>query len=390
MKRRIFSDEVLNRRSTDCVKWDGRLGRFGREDVLPLWVADSDIPVCPEIREALVERASHPFFGYTRAPQRLFEKMAAWIGKHQGWDLQPDWLTLTPGVVPALNFILLTFCEPGDRVIVQPPVYYPFFAAIRNQDCAIVNNRLLLENGRYKMDFEDLERKAAEGARAMLLCSPHNPVGRVWTREEISKAAEICLRHDVLLISDEIHADIILAGHKHIATASLSADVMRNTIACYSPSKTFSLPGLQLAGIAISDDEKRRVFRETIDRLGLGLQNPMSLAGAESAYTKGEPWLGEFLKYIEGNFQMVREFSASNRHGIRLIEPEGTYLGWLDFRSMGMSDKDLMEILVHKCGLGFDEGPHFGPGGEGFQRVNTACPRSMLKEALQRLERLGG
>lgn len=385
---KVFSDEVIDRRGRDSIKWDWRAGRFGTDDVLPLGIADGDLPVCPAIVEAIISRARHPFYGYTKASRSFYECISGWITRRTEWNVDPDWITLAHGVVPALNLALRAFCRRGDKVIVQPPVYFPFFPVIKNQGCRCLHNQLILRDGRYEIDFEDLEKKAGEGAKAFIFCSPHNPVGRVWTQDELKRVEEICLRHNMLLISDEIHGDIILPGNRHIPSASLSSDLEKLTVACWAPSKTFNLPGLQLAAIIIPDIERRNRFREEIGRIGLGLQNPLSMAAVEAGYTQGEPWLEEFIKYVHGNFERVRNFLALKIPAVGLTPAQGTYLAWLDCRGLGMNDEALEKVLIEKCRLGMDEGRLFGRGGEGFQRMNLACPGSVLEEALSRFQRV--
>ena len=378
-------DEVIPRAGTDCAKYDDRVKRFGRADVLPLWVADMDFRAPECVREALQPLVDQNLYGYHLKTERYVGAIVSWWARRHGYAVDPASLVFSPGVVPALSHLIQALTAKGDGILVQPPVYHPFAWAVRVNERRLLENPLREEGGEYSIDFEDLERKARE-ASLLVLCSPHNPVGRVWRRTELERVAEICLRHGLRIISDEIHNDLVYPPFRHIPTASLSPEVARITVTCHAASKTFNLAGLSVAYVMIEGQELRDAFRKVSDILHVEALNPFGLRATEAAFTHGEPWLKALLEYLEGNYQLVRRYLPDHLPRVRLSPLEGTYLVWLDFKRYGFSPQELRECIIEKARLGLNDGPMFGPGGEGFQRMNIACPRAVLGEALDRLK----
>jgi cystathionine beta-lyase len=380
-------DRVIDRRGTASLKWDFQKRLTGEEGLLPLWVADMDFPAPREVRAALRRRVRHGVFGYTREPESWFEAAAAWSRSRHGWDLRREWLLACPGVVPAINLAILAFTAPGERVVIQPPVYYPFAACIRNNGRDVLENPLRLQDQVYRLDLEHLERTLDERTRLLILCSPHNPVARVWRREELAGLAELCLRRGLVVVSDEIHCDLVLPGHRHLPTAALSAEVARRTVTLVSATKTFNLAGLGGSLAVIPDPELRRCFRAAKEALWTGVANACSVVAAEAAWRYGAPWLERVLAYVAGNHRFLQDFLAAHLPAARAFPLEGTYLAWLDFRALGFSDEELKQRILRRARVWLDEGPMFGSGGQGFQRLNLACPRAILREALERMTR---
>lgn len=379
-----YFDHTIDRAGTASVKYDLRKERFGREDILPMWVADMDFPAPREVTEQLINRAKHPIYGYSILSQGYYNSIVRWMDKRHGWPIDQNWIVFSPGIVTALNLLVETFTQPGDAVIVQPPVYFPFFHAVEKNGRKVLYNQLINEGDRYVFDFEDLENKVRQGAKMLILCSPHNPVCRVWTKEELEKVTEICLESGVLIVSDEIHHDLVFSPHRHIPTASLSGEIARNTITCIAPSKTFNLAGLATSSIIIADQKLRERFNKTLERVHFG-NNLFGAVASEAAYTYGEPWLDELLSYLQGNISLIRQFFDNHDIPVRLTPVESTFLAWLDFRQASIPPKTLNRKLVEVAGLGLVDGRIFGPGGEGFQRLNFGCPSKSLKLALFRL-----
>lgn len=379
-------DTVTDRRGTNCLKYDFAKERGKPEGILPLWVADMDFTTAPEILKRLQKTVSHGIFGYSEGKDDYFQAVAAWYQKHFGWEVKRSWLVKTPGVVFAIAAAVRAFTEEGDAVLLQQPVYYPFSEAIRDNGRILVNSPLKLKEGRYEIDFEDFEKKITENkVKLFLLCSPHNPVGRVWEEWELRKVGDICLKHGVLVVSDEIHSDFVWPGHRHLVFASLSPEYADITVTCTAPSKTFNLAGLQASNIFISNHELKRRFKKAIDQAGYSQVNLMGLVACQAAYEEGEAWLLALKEYLEGNLAFVREYLKKNLPEISLIEPEGTYLIWLDFRRLGLTEEEREDLIVNKAGLWLDSGAMFGADGEGFERINIACPRATLEKALSQL-----
>lgn len=380
-------DEIIPRRGTDSLKYDFAERRGKPADILPLWVADMDFRSPPEVLEALEARCRHGIFGYSDAAGGgYFETLSGWLEDRFGWKTEAGWLVKTPGVVCALALALRALTAEGEAVLIQPPVYYPFSETVRVNGRKLVENRLVYRDGRYEIDLADFERKIIENhVKLFILCSPHNPVGRVWTRDELLAMGEICLRHGVFIVSDDIHADFVRPGHRHLFLASLSPELADVTVTCTAPSKTFNLAGLQISNIFISNSELRRRFRREMDKSGYSQPNVMGLIASRAAYERGGPWLEALKAYLEGNFEYLKARLEAQLPQIRLVEPQGTYLAWLDCRALGLTDEELDRRVVEKAGLWLDGGTMFGPGGEGFERVNVACPRAILEKALDKL-----
>lgn len=376
-------DKYIDRTQTKSEKWD-----FGERDVFPMWVADMDFASPPAVVEAILKRAAHGIYGYTFAPPSYYRALMDWVERRHGWPLQQEWICYSPGVVPGINMLIRALTQPGDEVILQMPVYYPFFEAVKGNGCRIVNNALKLDNGRYFMDFADLAEKCAKKRASLLvLCNPHNPVGRVWEREELEKVGEICLANGVTVISDEIHSDLIYPGYKHLPFAGLSPEMAAHSVTCYAPSKTFNLAGLQTSCLVIPDAGLRRRYLNVLAANGLEEPNIFGIEALEAAYRYGADWLEELLGYLKGNLDYLRGCLRQNIPEVKLIEPQGTYLVWLDCRELGLSPAAQEEMFLGRAKLWLDEGYIFGNGGEGFARINIACPRVLLEEGLHRLEK---
>lgn len=379
-------DSVIDRTATHSLKWNTRLLPPDCKDALPLWVADMDFACPPEVVSAIQERAAHPIYGYTGRSQGYYQSFIAWMQRRNGWKIEKDWIVFSPGVVPALNLAVLAYTKPGDKIILQPPVYYPFASAVMNNGRQLVENPLILDNGRYIMDFSDLENKIDSRTKLLILCSPHNPVGRVWRKEELERLVEICAKHDIMIISDEIHSDIVLGTEVHHCTATISEKATAITVTLTAPNKTFNLAGLQIANAIIPNKRLRDAFAIQTENVGLGLSNIFGIVAQEAAYEKGEPWLEALLAYLKGNFELLKNFLAEHIPAIKVLPLEGTYLPWLDCRALGLSDAELHDFFLKKARLWLDDGTMFGTGGSGFMRINIACPRAILKQALGQLE----
>lgn len=382
-------DKIIERRGTDSLKYDFATKRGMPDGILPLWVADMDFQAPPEVLEALVEKSRHGIFGYSDAAgDDYFNALAGWYAGRFNWLPSPKWLVKAPSVVYAICTAIRALTNEGDSVLIQQPVYYPFASSILSNNRRLVVNELVYHDGKYSIDLSDFEEKVIrDQVKLFILCSPHNPVGRVWTRDELTAMGDICVKYGVKVISDEIHADFVYPGHRHQVFEAIKPEFSDITITCTAPTKTFNLAGLQISNIFISNAGLRRQFRQEFDRTGYSQPNVMGLAACRAAYKYGAPWLEELKVYLASNLSLVRDFLAQELPSIRLVEPEGTYLIWLDCRGLGLSDKELDDLIVHKAGLWLDGGTMFGAGGEGFQRINIACPASILENALERLKK---
>jgi cysteine-S-conjugate beta-lyase len=379
-------DEIIVRENTNCSKYDLREQLFGKADIIPLWVADMDFKTPPFIIDALKQRLEHEILGYTYIPRSFNESAAGWIKCRHQWNIEPEWITFAPGVVPALNLLILAFTKPGEKIIVQPPVYFPFFSAIKNHKRVQVNNPLHYANSKYSIDFDNLTTKVDKSTRMFFLCSPHNPGGNVWSPEDLAKIGEFCLANNLILVSDEIHCDLIYKGYKHIPSASLSAEMESITITCMSPSKTFNLAGLSTSYLVISNPELRKRYNQALDHIHVGAGNIFGLSAMEAAYNLGANWVDQLMVYLEENLNFLLDFFHRYLPNIKVIRPQATYLVWLDCRALGMNQQELNEFMIQKAGLGLSDGALFGEEGKGFQRINIACPRSLLKVALTKLK----
>ena len=379
-------DEIIDSRNTSCLKYDFAVERGYPANIDPFWVADMDFRAPQPVIDEIVRRAQHGIFGYTNPKDDYRQTLLDWFRTYHSWTPSSQSLILTPGVVFALCMAVRAFTKPGEAVLIQQPVYYPFTESIRDNGRELVNSPLILKDGHYTIDFADFEQKIQDHqVRLFLLCSPHNPAGRVWTREELLQMASICARHDVLIVADEIHHEFIRPGFHHTVLASLSPAIAERVITCTAPSKTFNLAGLQLSNIFIENTALRRKFRQEVTAAGYSQPNALGMFAAQAAYAHGREWLTELLAYLEGNYQFTRQFLQRELPHVKLIEPEGTYLLWLDFSYYGLSDEALDETIIHKANLWLDSGHIFGPAGSGFQRLNIACPRSILEKGLRQL-----
>ncbi len=380
-------DTVIDRTTKNSAKWTLMKQLTGLDDLIPLWVADMDFAVAPEIVEALKERAVHPIYGYTVPPEEYHTGLINWMDKRHNWKgVEKDWIVWTPGVVAGFTIAIQAYSQPGDKVVIQPPVYYPFKNQILNTGRQIIENPLIDKGGYYEMDFEDLEEKIDDRTKMIILCSPHNPVSRVWKRGELEKLAEICKEKDILIISDEIHNDLILGDIKHTPTAIVSEDAMQRTITLVAPSKTFNLAGLTNANAIIPNKKLREDFKAQVSK-GSGHSNIFGMVAQDAAYNKAEPWLDEALEYLRSNLEYFEEFLAEKIPQLKLYPLEGTYLAWVDCSALDMDDEELNEFMLKKAKLWLDEGTLFGTGGSMFMRFNLACPRATLEQALENLEK---
>lgn len=387
VERNLDFDSVIERRNTRSLKYDFGAERGMPEDILPMWVADMDFRTSSYIEDALIERAKEGVFGYSEAKTPYFEIVRDWMVRRHNWSPKEEWLVKTPGVVTALAMAVKAYTEPGDAVLIQLPVYYPFAEVIEDNGRRVVSSDLYRGgDNRYHTDFEDFEQKITDNkVKLFLLCNPHNPVGRVWTREELIRLGDICVKHDVIVASDEIHEDFVFAG-KHQVFAGLKEEYEDRCIVCTSPSKTFNLATMVLSNIFIPNSDLRKRFRKQLDAAGISQLGVMGLIACETAYSKGEEWYLTMLEYVRGNIAFVKKYVAENLPGVTMTEHEGTYLVWLDFSGTGLSDAEIEDRIVHKAKLWLDGGTMFGESGKGFQRINVACPRSVLEEAMERLK----
>lgn len=377
-------DEPVPRRGTNSYKWD----TVKDEDVLPMWVADMDFRTAPAIVGALQKRVEHGIFGYTKVPPAYYEAVVNWFRRRHAWLIEKEWIVYTTGVVPAISAIVKALTVPGDRVLVQTPVYNCFFSSIRNNGCEAVANPLIYANGTYRIDYDDLERKAADPkVKLLLLCNPHNPVGRVWTRQELRRIGEICIRNRVLVVADEIHCELVFSGHVYIPFASISEDFREHSVTCISPSKAFNLAGLQIANIVAADTDVRMKIDKAININEVCDVNPFGVEALIAAYNRGEDWLEELKHYLSVNYNYLRAYFDEYLPEFPVVMLEGTYLVWVDCRGVGLSSREIADILLEKEKVRVNPGSLYGEAGEGFIRLNIACPREKLIEGLNRLKR---
>ena len=387
----INFDEIIDRRNTSCLKYDFAAERGYPADILPFWVADMDFRAPAPVIAAIKERADHGIFGYTQVKDDYFTVLQNWFRTRHDWTVERSDLIITPGVVFAIANAIRAFTKKGESILIQQPVYYPFANMIRQNERVLVDSPLRLIEGHYEIDFEDFEQKVIEhSVKLFILCSPHNPVGRVWTRAELEQLAAVCLRHNIIVVADEIHEEFVRPGFHHIPFASLSEEAAAITVTCTSPSKTFNLAGLQISNIFIRNTQLRRRFKEELGRTGYDEPNTLGLTGAKAAYEHGAEWLTQLLAYIEENHARTKSFLAAHLPKVQIIEPEGTYLLWLDFRAYELSNEALNEKIIREAHLWLDDGPIFGAGGSGFQRINIACPWATLETGLQNLAKAFG
>ncbi|WP_106496279.1 MalY/PatB family protein [Lentibacillus sp. Marseille-P4043] len=380
-------DQVNDRERTASKKWDTLSDKFGSDSIIPMWVADMDFKSPERVVEALKERADQGIFGYTIRPDSYLSSIMNWFEKRHHWSIEKEWITHSPGIIPALSLIINKFTQASDKILVQSPVHHAFYRVIRSQGRGVVESPLKLENGRYQMDFEDLEQKIDSSVKMMILCSPHNPIGRVWSKEELIRLGEICVKHNILIVSDEVFCDLVFKDQTHIPFASISEEFAQHSITCVAPSKTFNLVGLKTSSIIIPNEGIRAKFDEVINAFSLAAPNYFGVVALENAYRYGDEWLDQLIDYLYGNLQYLKNNVEENLPNVHLIQPEGTYLAWLDFRDFGLSQEELNQLIVNESHVGFDAGSIFGTGGTGFMRMNYACPRATLKTALNALEK---
>lgn len=376
-------DQIINREGTGSFKYDARQSIFGREDITPMWVADMDFSVPPAVTCALAERAKHPILGYTDFPESLYEALINWFKHRHGWVIEREWIMMSPGVVPSLHAAALAFAKPGESIIVQPPVYFPFFSAVNNTGRTLIENTLLLDNSRYTIDFERLDQQA-ENARMLLLCSPHNPVGRVWQQHELQHILDIAQKHNLIIFSDEIHADLTYPEGNHHPIAQLAGNV-ENIITAVAPSKTFNIAGLNLSALIVTNAAHRKSLHQAFETMHVNAANPFSIVAFEAAYREGEAWLDALLTYLTETRDFVASYLLNHLPQIKLIPAEGTYLMWLDCRELNMSDHALKQFFIQKAGLGLSPGTLFGETGSGFMRMNIGAPKQVIAEALNKI-----
>ncbi|KQL44807.1 cystathionine beta-lyase [Brevibacillus choshinensis] len=379
-------DQVINRVNTACEKWDDLQNRFGVSDAIPMWVADMDFKSPPPVMEALRQRVEHGIYGYTYRPDSYSEAIVDWVKRRHHWSIDRKWIAHSPGVLAALSAIIHSFSQHGDKVIIQTPVYHPFSRTIKSLGREVVNNPLQLESGRYTMDFADLEAKIDSTVKILVLCNPHNPVGRVWTQDELTMLGQICIKNNILVVSDEIHCDVVYKGHKHIPFASISEEFADHSITCIAPSKTFNVAGLQTSCIIIPNEKWRDIFNQSINSLNIGSPNTFGIIAGEAAYRYGEEWLEQVIDYLQGNLDFLVRYFRENIPQIKVIQPESTYLVWLDCRELGVATEQIDKFMLNKARVAMNEGYIFGEDGIGFMRMNIACPRSILARSLHQIE----
>ena len=388
-ERNLNFDEIINRKGTDCLKYDFAVRRGMPEDVLPLWVADMDFKTTSYVEDAVMERTKHGIFGYTESKEEYFQAVAGWMRRHHNWEIRPEWLIKTPGVVFALAMAVKAFTEKGDSVLIQQPVYYPFSEVIRDNGRVVVSNDLYLgEDNRYHIDLADFEKKiVGHHVKLFLLCSPHNPTGRVFTKEELTAMGDLCVKHGVKVVSDEIHNDFVFRG-EHTVFATVKKEYEQISVICTSPSKTFNLASMQISNIFIPDRELRKRFRHEVDAAGISQLSALGLVAAKAAYEQGDEWYEQMMSYVGENIRYVKEYVKENLPGVTVIDGEGTYLMWLDFRGTGLNPEELDRRIIYEAKLWLDSGKIFGSTGAGFQRINVAAPKAILTECLERIRKV--
>ena len=391
-KRQVMKydfDKIINRADTNCVKYDLRQQVFGNPNVLPMWVADMDFETPDFVREAVIRRAEHPVYGYHFKDEAYFEAIRKWILRRHHWNVHKDWMSFVPGVVCGFNMAVLAFTEPGDEIIIQPPVYPPFHSAVSSHGRKLVYNTLINRGDGYEFNFDELVEQT-KTAKMLILCNPHNPVGRCWTRNELLLLGEICLKNNVLVISDEIHCDLVLPGFRHHPFASLEQEFAMNSITFHAASKTFNLAGLATSTAIIPNDELRKKYVDYVEALEAHLGNIFGKVATQSAMNQGDEWLAQLLDYVQGNIDYVSDFMTANLPKVKFHKPQATYMMWLDFNGYGLTEEELWHKMTQEAQLGFNRGKDFGIEGSGFFRINLACPRTTVEEAMRRLKRVFG
>ncbi len=382
-------NEKIDRSENHSAKWAEMEMKFGRKDLTPMWVADMDIKAAPEIVEAMKKKVEQEIFGYVYRPDSYYESAANWLKKRFGYEISPSTLIHSPGVVPSMSILVKMLTKETDRILIQSPVYPPFAAAVKDNGRKLIENNLIKdEKGYYTIDFEDLENKLAlEDVTLFILCNPHNPVGRVWRREELEKMGELCKKHNVRILADEIWRDLIMPGYKHIPMASINKEIEDITITLFSPTKSFNLAGLQASFATFPRAEERKEFDDILGQMDVKRNNPFSLVAFETAYERCENWLEQLIEHIDGNMQYVIDFINERLPMVKTVKPEGTYLMWLDFNNIGIAQDKIQEFLINEAKVAMNDGATFGENGKGFARMNVACPRYMVEEAMEKIEK---
>jgi cystathionine beta-lyase len=380
-------DEPASREGTNCIKYDLREETFGVKDVIPLWVADMDFNTPDFVITSLRNRLNHEIYGYSFRPPEYYSSIIDWIKQRHNWPVKREWVCFSPGIVPALNFCILALTVPGDNIIVQPPVYFPFFSAVESHGRNLIYNNLKESEGRWEMDLDSLIASIDAKTKMIIISNPHNPVGRVWTPEELNRLADICLINNILILSDEIHSDLVLPGFTHTPLASLSEKIADNTITLVAPSKTFNLAGLSTSSVIISNPALRKSYTRIVENLHVGGGNLFGTIASISAYSHGHEWLDALLYYIDNNIDFVKDYCSKMIPEIIPVMPEATYMIWLDCRKFGMTGKELQNFFVTRAGVGMNEGSTFGPGGEGFMRMNVATTHQTVVKAMEQIEK---
>lgn len=380
-------DEKVDRYQTNSLKYD-KITEFNKpKDILPMWVADMDFKVPQCVEDAVKKVANHGIYGYSTCLDTYYEAVIHWIKEYFYTEIERKWIVCTPGIVNAVGVAIRAFTNERDAILIQRPVYYPFSLMIERNNRVVVNNPLINENGYYRMDYDDMERKIIDHqVKMFVLCSPHNPIGRVWKKEELEQVAKICKKHNVLIVSDEIHCDFVFSGHQHHMLINIAPEQKEEIITCTAPSKTFNLAGMQTSNIIIPNTNLREKFVEEMDKIAVGMIGPMGIAACEAAYRGGREWLNELLTYLEGNREYIREFLKAEIPEIKMTELEGTYLVWFDFSALGLNNQELEDLVVNKMKIWFDAGTMFGEEGSGFERMNIACPRSVIEQAMNQMK----
>ncbi|HET6559568.1 MAG TPA: PatB family C-S lyase [Prolixibacteraceae bacterium] len=379
-------DEIIDRTNTNCIKYDARSSFFGKADVLPLWVADMDFRTPDFIVEAVRKRAENEIFGYTFRGPSYNQSIVSWLKRRHNWEIKPEWLSFSPGVVAGLTLAIEALSKPGEGVIIQPPVYFPFFDSVKGTGRELIENPLRLENGRYYFDLEDLKNKITPTTKLLLLSNPHNPGGMAWNEKELTELAQVCIQNKVVIISDEIHSDLVFEGNRHTPLAGISEEIAQNCVICMSPSKTFNTAGLTTSYLVIPNKRYWAAYERVMRLPHLHMGNIFGNAALEAAYTHGDEWLGQLIDYLQGNYTFLEEFFKKHMPLVKVMRPDATYLIWIDFSAYSLSDEALNQRLID-AGVGLNRGAQFGKQGKGFMRINIGCPRSVLQEALVRIQK---
>jgi cystathionine beta-lyase len=379
-------DRVVNRVGTDSIKWDGRERVFGKADVIPLWVADMDFETPEFIRSRIARRLEHPILGYTYRSPRFAESFTDWVKRRHAWDIDPKWVTFMPGIVAAVSVSVLAYTKPDDEVIIQPPVYHPFYFCVEGHGRKLILNHLIHKNGRFTFDLDLLKKQITPRTRMLILSSPHNPGGTVWTPEELSGLVAVCREHDIMIISDEIHSDLVFTPNVHTPILKVAEDYRHRIVVAMAPSKTFNLAAMSTSVLVIPDPQQRKVYEDLVYTLHIGMGNVFGIEALQAAYEEGDQWLDQLMVYLKNNRQYISDFLSTELPMVKMMVPEATYMTWLDFRSLGMPQKELEKFMIEKAGLGLNSGTQFGPAGEGFMRLNFGCQRSTLEQGLNQLK----